>query len=137
MSNYDIFVMNDISSPRLIDSFDIIICDINGIAENVLSGVKGLFEQIKDLYPDKYIIAISFNNSYLFKVQDIVDDYLVKEDGGSFDESLQKTVNKAFGLLDNPVDYWEAVKGRHMKENNSNALLKKKKYELHLYDKSL
>lgn len=138
-------VLPDLPDIRLVEDFDLIICDIKGVGRIPAEGNRSkdkkadsLLKQIKEFYPYKYVIAISSDPGSLSEVENIADKTVVK-----FPESFAKTLETAIqaGIkeMSLPQSYWEKIEKQladhHTPEKR--ILNYKQAYALHLYRKRI
>jgi len=100
------------------ENYDIIFCDINGIAKELDEVYQGaaLAKLIKETYPLKIVVIFSAKNqTFEFnKYNDYVDDIIYKNISPS---EMAEKINKYIKELTNPVDYWERVKKQLIRQN--------------------
>ena len=93
------------------EKYDIIFCDINGVAKNLNEEFQGaaLAKMIKQTYPDKIVVIFSAKQQYLSfnKFADFVDDVIYKNIPIS---ELTEKIDHYINIIINPVDFWENIK---------------------------
>lgn len=122
---YDAVVgINNLVDSRLVDAFEIIVSDINGIGS--LKEAKDLLEAIHKKYPYKIIIPISTDS---YKIH--VGEQLIIKDGAELSEIIKK-INAKIDLINNTELFWKSVE--YMCEEwkmSKNEIEKRKKAFIH------
>jgi hypothetical protein len=82
-SGYNVKHYKDIEDFEILKSYSVIICDIRGVGKSFGSKLEGAYiiKEIRKLYPEKYIIAMS---SAVYKINvakiiDVADDKIVRD----------------------------------------------------------
>lgn len=102
---YDAVVgINNLEDSRLVDAFEIIVSDINGIG-SLKKGID-LLEAIHKKYPYKIIIPIS---SGTHKIN--VGEQLITKDGEELSEIIKK-INAKIDLINNTELFWKSVESK-------------------------
>ncbi|WP_392339601.1 hypothetical protein [Moritella marina] len=109
-AGYSVTQFTDIDSFDQLVSFPIIICDIQGVGRNFGDTSEGAYivKEIKDLYPDKYVIVASSHASSL-KVASMIsaaDQKISRGDG----DALKTAVNNAVKIMGNDVERWRRIR---------------------------
>lgn len=113
-SHFDISQVGNISNVTHVEKYDVVACDLRGVGKAISEKNQGaaIIEEIKRLYPDKFVIAYSGS----FARSTMVDIALNKSDDNI---SKAADLDKWFVLLDNaiqqvadPVERWKRIKSR-------------------------
>lgn len=92
-------------------AYDIILCDINGVASDLDPYFQGasLAVQIKEMYPNKYIVIFSALDQSLEFVDYYkkVDNTIIKNLNGN---QLSVKLDEFIGVLNSPKYKWESIK---------------------------
>jgi hypothetical protein len=106
-SGYNVRHYKDIEDFDMIKSYPIIICDIKGVGKKFASKFGGayLIQEIRKLYPEKYIIAMS---SAVYKVNiakavGMADDKIIRD---SDVDRVIKALNKAINIMKSNKKRW-------------------------------
>ncbi len=106
-SGYNIRHYKDIEDFEMIKAYSIIICDIKGVGKKFGSKFGGAFliQEIRKLYPEKYIIAMS---SALYKVNiakavEMADDKIIRD---SEVDRVIIALNKAIEIMKSNKQRW-------------------------------
>ncbi len=107
----DIDVEEEYKNIEQFSSYDIIFCDINGVADDLDPVYQGaaLAKQIKEIYPDKIVIIFSAVAQHLdfTEYYNAVDGTIKKNmNGNEFSKEIDKWIIK----LNNPVTKWLKLK---------------------------
>lgn len=117
------------------EKYDIIFCDINGIAKEINEVFQGaaLAKLIKQTYPNKIVIIFSAKQQYLLfnDFNDYVDDVIYKNIPIS---DLTDKIDHYINLLINPIDFWENMKKLLIKSDINTKEISKME---HYYVKSI
>ena len=107
----DIEVKEKYDKMSMFENYDIIFCDINGIAREVDEVYQGaaLAELIKQTYPEKTVLIFSSKQQYLdfFRFSNVVDGMIPKNIKNS---ELAKIIDKHINIMNDPVDYWKNLR---------------------------
>lgn len=118
---YDIQLLKSVNDCRLLEAYDIVVLDVFN-ANEMRGNTHGIFEDIKKNYPEKYVIAMSQNNS---ECRDLLDSKKAiatlpkptnsngERDVEKWMEETEKELKKSFDLLDVPKKYWEVLEGKY------------------------
>lgn len=138
-------VLPDLPNIRLVEDFDIIVCDIRGVGRSPGGGNKpkekkadSILKQIKEFYPYKYVIAISNDSGSLREVEKIADKTVVKLPD-SFANNLESVIQAGINEMSRPQTYWEKIE-KQLTDNHTpekKILNYKQAYALHLYRKRI
>lgn len=100
------------------EKYDIIFCDINGIAKDLDPVYQGaaLAKLIKQTYPEKVVVIFSAKQQYLtFKpYYDYVDDVIYKNLPPA---ELANKIDKYINQMIDPIDFWNNIKHQLIKQN--------------------
>lgn len=117
------------------EKYDIIFCDINGIAKEIDETFQGaaLAKMIKETYPEKIIIIFSAKQQYLTfnNFSNYVDDVIYKNISIS---ELTEKINHYIDILINPINFWENMRKQLIVQNISPKQISKLE---HYYVKSI
>lgn len=117
------------------EKYDIIFCDINGIAKEIDETFQGaaLAKMIKETYPEKIIIIFSAKQQYLTfnNFSNYVDDVIYKNISIS---ELTEKINHYIDILINPIHFWENMRKQLIVQNISPKQISKLE---HYYVKSI
>ena len=117
------------------EKFDIIFCDINGIAKEIDETFQGaaLAKMIKETYPEKVVIIFSAKQQYLTfnDYGNYVDDVIYKNITIS---ELSEKINHYIDTLINPINFWENIRKQLISQNVSTKEISKLE---HFYVKSM
>lgn len=123
-AGYNVTHYKDIDNFEMIKPYPIVICDIMGVGKKFGSDKEGAYVigEIRDLYPDKYIIAMS---SVVYKVSwvkalEVADDKIIRD----------ADVDKVFSALTIAVNVMKSNKLRWIRVRKQ--LLEK--HNLDLFD---
>lgn len=109
----DIRKVDSFSRMEDLEIYDIILCDINGVAKDIDIVYQGaaLAKMIKETYPTKIVVIFSAKpqKANFFKYFQDVDDFMVKNIQIS---DLSEKLNKYILKLNNPIEIWESTKER-------------------------
>lgn len=133
-------ILADLQNIQLMENFDLIICDVMGVGIEIGKNKKAnsILKKIKELYPYKYVIAISTDENCLQEVKETVDKTMCKNIT-SFEDQLEKAIVEGIGEMSVPQKYWEKIEAR-LKENRipeKKIQNYKEAYALHLYRKRI
>ena len=100
------------------EKYDIIFCDINGIAKDLDPVYQGaaLAKLIKQTYPEKVVVIFSAKQQYLTfnPYYEFVDDVIYKNlPPAELANKIDKYINK---MID-PIDFWNNIKHQLIKQN--------------------
>ncbi|NAT79255.1 hypothetical protein CWD78_17720 [Dickeya dadantii] len=91
----------------MVISYPIIICDIKGVGKSFGSNYEGgyVIEQIRQLYPDKYIIAMSAEiyKITFMNILENADDKIMRDSGI---DVVSSALNKAFEIMQSNKERW-------------------------------
>lgn len=97
--------------------YDIIFCDINGIAKELDEVYQGaaLAKLIKQTYPDKIVVIFSAKQQYLSfnYFNDYVDDVIFKNIPTS---ELADKIDNYINKMVNPIAFWENIRNQLIKQ---------------------
>lgn len=117
------------------EKYDIIFCDINGIAKEIDETFQGaaLAKMIKETYPEKIIIIFSAKQQYLTfnNFSNYVDDVIYKNISIS---ELTEKINHYIDILINPIHFWKNMRKQLIVQNISPKQISKLE---HYYVKSI
>lgn len=137
LDNYNIYILPMVNNVRSIIGFDVIILDIIG-AGGILDSTKPLIKELYEIYPYKYIIALTSNPADLEDIKSACHIVPKPPKGKNFNNQLvsiiQKQLNEAFTLLDDPERYWEQIQNCIPEKEKYNI---KKKFEHYILDSGL
>ena len=116
--SYNITKFDDLLSIDIIESYDIIVCDIKGVGRKLFgdSGNGGmLIEEIRKNYPNKYLIVYSgethkVESNHYFKV---ADNWIDKTAGDN--EKWTYLLDKAIEEVSNSVHAWKKIRDSLLK----------------------
>lgn len=121
----DIQFLKSVNDARVLEAYDIVVLDILK-AIDIREDTQGIFDDIHRLYPEKYVIAMSQNNSEcisLCEEKHKANSSLPKPTtNGTVDiekwkSEIQKKIDLAFTELDDPKTYWSSIKKRFSTNN--------------------
>lgn len=116
----DCHKMLEYKELRDFEKYDIIFCDINGIAVNLDPENQGaeLAKQIKETYPEKMVVIFTSKSQKLniIKYRDYVDEMIEKN---SHPSDIVELINEYLSRKYNPIAYWENTKKQLIKNNIS------------------
>lgn len=105
---------------RDFEKYDIIFCDINGIAMNLdpENQGAGLAKLIKETYPEKMVVIFTSKSQKIniIKFRDYVDEMIEKN---SHPTEIVELINKYLSRKYNPIAYWENTKQQLIRNNVS------------------
>lgn len=107
-AGYNVEEVGDVKSISELEKFPIILCDLHGVGSYFNSKYQGGFiiDEIKKLYPDKFVIAYtggSTDPSVVAYAQDVADGFVKKDvDINEWRDTLDALID---GLCD-PVEVW-------------------------------
>ena len=92
-------------------AYDIIFCDINGVATDIDPYFQGaaLAKKIKEIYPDKFVVIFSAMDQSLdfYPYYSSVDDTIIKNLTGA---QLSDKLNEYIKIVNHPKYKWESIK---------------------------
>lgn len=92
-------------------AYDIIFCDINGVANDIDPYFQGaaLAKKIKEIYPDKFVVIFSALDQSLdfYPYYSSVDDTIIKNLTGN---KLSDKIDEYIETINNPKYKWESIK---------------------------
>lgn len=101
----------DISDIAMVDSYNIILCDLIGVGKQLNPSLQGahVIQQIKKNYPEKYVVAYTGGTSsdLIQKSITIADHYTQKDT--SIDEWCE-LLDNAISEVANPIIVWKKVR---------------------------
>ena len=111
-SDYDIVYIGNISKVRYVKNYDIIVCDIQGVGRNINSELQGgaLISQIREAYPEKYIIVYSGNFSDEPRVRMALEKSNANIIKGATLDEWTRALDIAIAQVSNPVSRWRAMR---------------------------
>lgn len=122
----DIDVEYDFKNMNMIESYDIIFCDINDVAKNIYPTGQGaeLASEIKRTYPDKYVIIFSAQNQKpsFSKYYEDVDAVIDKT---SDQRVFQNVIDQYISIQNNPIAYWENLEKVMLKQKLNKVYISK------------
>ena len=99
------------------EKYDIIFCDINGIAKDLDPVYQGaaLAKLIKQTYPEKIVVIFSAKEQFLTfnKYYDFVDDVIFKNLPPA---ELASKIDQYINKMINPIDFWNNIKNQLLKQ---------------------
>ncbi|MGR5326439.1 hypothetical protein [Photobacterium damselae] len=101
---------NDIDSFEQLSDYPIVICDIRGVGKKFghSSGGAYIIQQLRDLYPEKYlIVASSFSAS--LSIASLISHADRKITRGNFDE-LNSAILTAINVMGDSVNRWKRLR---------------------------
>lgn len=106
---YDIRVIGDIKSLDEIRSYNIILCDLQGVGRHLDTRKQGAFiiDELKRNHPEKFVIAYtggSLDDAITVSAQQVADFFLRKD--ADIDEWRDK-LDDIISLLSDPVQVWK------------------------------
>lgn len=109
-AGYNVTQFTDIDSFDQLIPFAVIVCDIQGVGKKFGDTSEGAYivKEIKDLYPDKYVIVASSHASSL-KVADMIsraDRKISRGDG----DALKSAVSHAIKTVGSDVERWRRIR---------------------------
>ncbi len=110
-NKYQIEHFFDVNSIEELERFDVVVCDIQGVGKNLSTNTQGglyLMEEVKRLYPLKYIIAISSRISLLIDSGIELDNQLTKED--DICDKLKKALEMSVTTLSSSKEQWIRIR---------------------------
>jgi len=109
----------DIDNFDMIKTYPIIICDIRGVGKKFGSKNEGahIIQEIRRLYPDKYLIAMSSDvyNIKWAKLLDDADDKIIRD--ADIDEVIA-AINKAVSTMRCSKERWLRVRENLLGKHN-------------------
>lgn len=114
---FNISYKKDISNMYDLEGYDVICCDIRGIATKLFSKFEGayLIKEIKRKYPGKYVIAYTGStydttyNEYFNLADDTIKKGISSEDLiDILDDSIEKYLN--------PIEKWKKIRKNMLEE---------------------
>lgn len=131
-------ILPDLQNIQLMENFDLIICDVIGvgIGSGMNRKANSTLKKIKELYPYKYVIAISNDENCLMEVENIVDNTMCKLNA-NFETKLEKAILAGIKEMAIPQNYWQKIETK-LKENHipeKRIQNYKEAYAIHLYRK--
>lgn len=100
------------------EKYDIIFCDINGIAKDLGPVYQGaaLAKLIKQTYPEKIVVIFSAKEQFLTfnKYYDYVDDVIFKNLPPA---ELASKIDQYINKMINPIDFWNNIKNQLLKQD--------------------
>ncbi len=104
------------------EKYDIIFCDINGIAKELDSVYQGaaLAKLIKQTYPSKIVVIYSAKQQYLTfnSYYEEVDDVIVKNVPPA---DLANKINIYINKLNDPIEFWNNIRKQLINKNISST----------------
>ncbi|WP_336766949.1 hypothetical protein [Pantoea ananatis] len=106
-AGFQIVEVGDISNLKIIESYPIIICDIQGVGKAFGSSVEGAYviSEIRKQYPDKYIIGYS-TNSFNMGYQPYINKSDVSLLKVNTTEDWTQILDKAINIISDPKSRW-------------------------------
>lgn len=102
------------------EGYDIIFCDINGIARDIDPVYQGaaLAKMLKKTYPSKIVIIFSSKEQSLdfYKFSEYVDDIIPKNIKNS---EIADIIDKNIEIINDPVERWKNYRSRISKQGTS------------------
>lgn len=105
---YDIKIIGDIKNLDEVSSYNIILCDLQGVGKYMDSRGQGAFiiDELKRNHPEKFVIAYtggSPDDAITLKAQDVADLFIIKD--ADIDQWRDK-LDLLIGFLCDPVEVW-------------------------------
>lgn len=113
-SGFSIQTLSDINRITDVDSYQIVLCDLNDIGTNLSPESQGAYviEEIKSKYPDKVVIAYtaaSVNSKLFIKARSVADEYVKKD---ITIEKWRDLLDEKIKFLSNPIKVWKNERKR-------------------------
>ena len=105
--DFNIVELGDISDIKAVSEYSIVVCDIKGVGKKFKSAAEGghVIKEIRNRYPDKYIIAFSGSTfDPTFKKYFDSCDVAVKKDADI--EEWINALDGAIEVVGNPIKRW-------------------------------
>lgn len=106
------------------EPYDMIFCDINGIARDLDEVYQGaaLAKLIKETYPDKIVVIFSAKQQYLSfnKFYNSVDDIILKNITTT---ELVERINHYIYKQTDPVEFWKMLRNQLLDQNTSSKVI--------------
>jgi len=111
-SGFSIIEVGDINNLKIIESYPIIICDIQGVGKAFGSTVEGAYviSEIRKQYPDKYIIAYS-TNSFNMSYQSYINKADLSLSKANTIQEWTEILDKAVDIISDPKRRWIRMRG--------------------------
>lgn len=149
-NNFDIASVGNINNVNQLERYDIIACDLRNVGMELNSKLQGasVIQEIKRLYPNKYIIAYSgsFDRSQMSKIASQTADKKINK-SADLDKWIV-TLDDAISSSVNPLAQWSRIRHRLVELNVSaekvakvenafakSIILKNKKYLENVFEK--
>lgn len=106
---YDIRVIGDIKNLDELVSYNIVLCDLQGVGKLLNESAQGAFiiDELKRNHPEKYVIAYtggSLDDAITIRAQQVADSFLRKDT--DIDEWRDK-LDEVISLVSDPVFVWK------------------------------
>lgn len=102
------------------ENYDIIFCDINGIAKEIDPVYQGaaLAKQIKKTYPSKMVIIFSSKEQSLdfYKFKNDVDEIIPKNTKNS---EIAEIIDKCIEIINDPIERWKNFRKKLSEQGTS------------------
>lgn len=117
-AGFSIDEVGDIDNLKKIESYPIIICDIQGVGSAFGADSEGAYvvSEIRKNYPDKYIIAYS-TRSFEFSYQPYINKADVAMPKASSIEQWTEALDEAIEIVSNPKSRWIRVRNELLDSN--------------------
>jgi len=109
---FSIIEVGDINNLKIIESYPIVICDIQGVGKAFGSTVEGAYviSEIRKQYPDKYIIAYS-TNSFNMGYQAYINKADLSLSKANTIQEWTEILDGAVDVISDPKRRWVRMRG--------------------------
>lgn len=109
---FSIIEVGDINNLKSIESYPIVICDIQGVGKAFGSTVEGAYviSEIRKQYPDKYIIAYS-TNSFNMGYQSYINKADLSLSKANTIQEWTEILDGAVDVISDPKRRWVRMRG--------------------------
>ncbi|RKV83231.1 MAG: hypothetical protein D8H97_08565 [Neisseria sp.] len=118
-NNFQITKFDDISSIQIVKEFPIVVCDIQGVGKELSDSTRGgafIIKEIRNQYPDKYIIAYS-THSYDLVLQEYTKHADIFIGKGTSVEQWSSIFEEAIRICSNPIIRWKRFRSILLEKN--------------------
>lgn len=119
-NHYRITKHDDISDLKLVETYDIVLCDIRGVGRKLNAKLQGVHvaKEIKKLYPFKPVIiftASSLEPEIAASFRDA--DFIMRKDAD--EEEWIETLDACLKKLGDPIQHWITIRSYLLEKNVS------------------
>ncbi|MBA8198200.1 MULTISPECIES: hypothetical protein [Citrobacter] len=118
VAGFSIHEVGDIDNLKKIESYPIVVCDIEGVGKAFGAKAEGAFvvSEIRKRYPDKYIIAYS-TKSFEFTYQPYINKADIAMPKVSSVEQWTEVLDRAIAIVSDPKTRWVRIRQKLIDSN--------------------